>query len=121
MAPGRMLVVDDESAVLFAYKKVFQKPDMIVDAVESKAKGFRLLRKHIYDVAILDLQLAGDAREQGFELIKAIRSNWPKTRIMLITAHGNREVQAKARSLGAEFCFEKPISTRIIQEALRPV
>ena len=118
MTPKRILLVDDETAVLFAYKKVLQRHGVVVDAADSKPESLRLLDKYSYDVAILDLCLSSNSREEGFELIETIRGNSPRTRIILITAYGNQEVQEKAAQLGADFYFEKPISTKFVREAL---
>ena len=119
MTPKRILLVDDEIAVLFAYKKVLQRPGVVVDSADSKAETLRLVQCQYYDVAILDLRLGGGTCEEGFELIASIKRYSPATRIMLVTAYGNQETKEKATRLGAEFYFEKPISTRFIQEALR--
>ncbi len=119
MTAKRLLLVDDETAVLFAYKKVLQRTGLLVDATDSKKETIRLLEKHAYDVAILDLRLSGGTCEEGFELMSVIKSQSPSTKIMLITAYGNPDIRDKASRLGADFYFEKPVSTKFIQEALR--
>ncbi len=119
MTPKKILLVDDETAVLFAYRKVLERPGVNVDAAESKKETIRLLDRCSYDVAILDLRLSGGDCEEGFELLSVIKAKSPSTKIMLITAYGNPDIQEKATSLGADFYFEKPVSTRFIQEALR--
>ncbi|HUU26797.1 MAG TPA: response regulator [archaeon] len=115
----RILLVDDESAILFAYKKVLQKDQVIVDAVESKEETLKLLEKQDYNVAILDLRLGGESCEEGFELISVIREKYPQTTIIMITAYGNPEIKDRAYKLGADYYFEKPVSTRVIQGALK--
>ncbi len=114
----RILLVDDESAVLFAYKKVLQREQFKVDAIDSMAGTFELLEINSYDVAILDLRLGGELSEEGFELLSHIKQKYPETIIIMITAHGNQEVRDKAFRLGADHYFEKPISTNRIREAL---
>ena len=115
----RILLVDDESAVLFAYKKVLQRHELVVDASSTKEETLELLKKYRYDVAILDLRLGGENSEEGFELISHIKSKSPDTSIIMITAFGNQEIREQAFSLGADSYFEKPVSTNIIREALR--
>lgn len=119
MTPKRILLVDDETSVLFAYKKVLQMPGVVVDAAETKIETLRFLRNQSYDVAILDLRLSGGACEDGFELIESIKASSPETRVMLVTAYGSQDIREKATRLGAEFYFEKPVSTKFILDALR--
>lgn len=114
----RILLVDDESSILFAYKKVLQRPDVIIDAVESKEEAIDLLSEKDYQAAILDLRLHGSTGEEGFELIELIRKNHNCLKIIMITAYGNPEIKDKAYKLGADFYFEKPVSTKIIRNAL---
>lgn len=116
---NRILLVDDEAAILFAYKKVLQRPLLIVDTAKSVEQTMALLESNLYDAAILDLRLGGDSCEEGFELLQAIKRRSPATRVIMITAYGNSEIKEKAHRLGAEFYFEKPVSTRVIQETLR--
>jgi DNA-binding response OmpR family regulator len=115
----RILLVDDESAVLFAYKKVLQHPGLEVDAADSKEATLQLLKKNAYDAVILDLRLGDGTCDQGFELIASIKREFPKTTIIMITAYGSNEIKEKALRLGAEYYFEKPVSTKFIQEALK--
>lgn len=114
----RILLVDDESAVLFAYRKVLQREQFKVDAVDSKDGSYDLLGSHTYDVAILDLRLGGESSEDGFELLEHIKDTHPGTVIIMITAHGNQDVRERAFQLGADHYFEKPVSTNKIREAL---
>ncbi len=114
----RILLVDDESSILFAYKKVLQSPDVVVDAVESKEEAVELLNGNDYQAAILDLRLHGSTGEEGFELISFIKQKYNHQKIIMITAYGNPEIKEKAFKLGADYYFEKPVSTRIIRDTL---
>ena len=114
----RILLVDDETAVLFAYKKVLQREQFKVDAIESKDGSYVLLDRNRYDVAILDLRLGGESNEEGFELLQHIKGAHPETVIIMITAHGNQDVRDRAYQMGADHYFEKPVSTNRIREAL---
>ena len=114
----RILLVDDETAVLFAYKKVLQREQFKVDAIDSKDGSYVLLDRNQYDVAILDLRLGGESNEEGFELLQHIKGAHPETVIIMITAHGNQDVRDRAYQMGADHYFEKPVSTNRIREAL---
>lgn len=115
---GRILLVDDEPAVLFAYKKVLQRHQLIVDAVDTKEKTLRLLDQNDYEVAFLDLCLSGEGNEDGFELLSHIKAKQPNTVAIIITACGNQEIRERAYRLGADHYFEKPVSINTIRDAL---
>lgn len=121
--PKRILLVDDEFSILFAYKKVLQRPDVVVDAVDSMEEAINLLEKNDYQVAILDLRLHGSTDEEGFELIDLVRGKYnnPKITIILITAYGNPEIKDRAYKHGADYYFEKPVSTNTIRNTLERV
>ncbi|MBN2289435.1 MAG: response regulator [Candidatus Glassbacteria bacterium] len=114
----RILLVDDEAAVLFAYSRLLQRDHCQVDAVDSKEGSLALLGRNKYDVAILDLRLGGDSCEEGFEILQHIKEVQPETVIIMITAHGNQDIQDRAYRLGAHHYLEKPVSTSLIREAL---
>jgi DNA-binding response OmpR family regulator len=115
----RILLVDDETSILFAYKKVLQQPDLIIDAVESKEEAIDLLQENDYQAAILDLRLHGSTGEEGFELVSHIKETNSNLKIIMITAYGSPEIKEKAFNLGADCYFEKPVSTKIILNALK--
>ena len=119
MKNKRILLVDDEITVLFAYKKVLQRIGLAVDTADTEKDALSLLDRHTYDIAILDLRLGGGNCQEGLDLISTVKAKSSKTKVMLITAYGDQEIQEKACRLGADFYFEKPISTRLIQESLR--
>ena len=114
----RILLVDDEETIRFAYKKVLQRERFKVDAIDSKDGAFQLLSRNSYDVAILDLRLGGESCEEGFELLRQIKEVQPEAVVIMITAHGNQDVRERATRLGADHYFEKPVSTNRIREAL---
>ena len=116
----RILLVDDESSILFAYNKVLQCPDVLIDTAESREEAIRLLNENKYQAVILDLSLHGSTGEEGFELISFIKEKHhnPNPAIIMITAYGNPEIKDKACKLGADYYFEKPVSTNTIRDAL---
>lgn len=114
----RILLVDDETAVLFAYKKVLQREQCQVDAVDNKDGSLVLLGRNKYDVAILDLYLGEETGEEGFEILRHIKGVQPEAVTIMITAHGNQNIRDRAFRLGIDYYFEKPVSTSSIREAL---
>lgn len=114
----RVLLVDDEVAVLFAYRKCLRRIGCKVDTVETKKEAEILLDKHKYDVAILDLRLSSSDGEEGIELISYARECQPEVKLIMITAYGSEEVKDKAYQHGADLYLEKPVSIELIRKII---
>lgn len=114
----RILIVDDEKAILLAFKKLLQSPDMVVDVAETVEEAKNLLKENIYSLAIVDLRLAGVDSEEGLEIIKHIKELYNQTDVILVTGYGSAAVMEKARALGAAFYFEKPVSAEVLKKAM---
>ena len=114
-----VLVVDDETTILLAFKKLLKTPGVDVDTAESMEDVKALLIDKYYDAVIADLRLSGISGEEGLEVIRYVKERTPDTKVILITAFGNQEVMNRAYNLGAAFYFEKPVSTNVIKDALR--
>lgn len=117
--PKHLLIVDDETTILIAFKKLLQSPGVEVDTAETLEEVQALLSKHPYDAVIADLRLSGIAGEEGLDILRYVKERHPDTQVILITAYGNQDIMKKAYTLGAAYYFEKPVSTNIIRDALR--
>jgi len=115
----RILIVDDEKAILLAFKKLLQSANIIVDTAETIGEAENLLKKNIYNVAIVDLRLTGVDGEEGLEIIKYVKEFYSQTDVILVTGYGSSVVMEKAQALGAAFYFEKPVSSEILKNALK--
>ncbi len=57
MAGERILVVDDEAAIVDLLKDVFMADGYVVDSAADAEAALRLIRENIYDVALIDFNL----------------------------------------------------------------
>ena len=115
----RILIVDDEAAILLAFKKLLQTKEITVDAAETMGEAENFLCKNFYDAAIVDLRLTGVTGEEGLEIIKYIKEYSAQTHVILVTGYGSPKVMEKAQALGAAFYFEKPVSGDTLRNALK--
>ena len=105
---SRILIVDDEEPILFAMREYFATKGFSVDCAREVAEAQALLHENAYAVAILDLRLSGTHGAEGLDLVASVRAQSPRTRIILLTAYGSREIEAEARRLGADAFLHKP-------------
>ena len=103
----RVLVVDDESLVRWSLAETLAERGYDAAEAGDAASAISVLlssRSRIVAV-ILDLYLP-DAYD--LRLLKALRQMSPETPVILMTAHGTREVTAEAIRLGAFAVLDKP-------------
>ncbi len=113
-----ILLVDDEPAILLAFKKVLQTPSVEVDTAQTVDEAKQLIDLNDYSVVIADLRLTGATVMDGFEVISHTRATRPGASIIVITAYGDNQTKEKIFELGADYYYEKPISPKKIKEVL---
>jgi DNA-binding response OmpR family regulator len=107
--PHRLLLVDDEAAILFAMEDFLVRFGYRVDRASSRAEAERLLAgDQAYALAIVDLRLGAEEPRGGLDLLRRIRESSPQTRTILLTAYQSPEVEAELAALGADRLLSKP-------------
>lgn len=104
----RILVVDDEEAVVFAVTQYFQQYGYEVDGARHTLDAKALLRAVDYPLVITDLRLTGAQSTEGLEIIRYARDRCPRARVILMTAHGSPEIEREAQRLGVDVILHKP-------------
>jgi DNA-binding NtrC family response regulator len=115
----RLLVVDDEAAILMAFKKILQEKGIVVDTADTLEDVKILLNEQAYTAVITDLGLSGAHGKEGLEVIRHVKEHYPETHVILMTAYGNPGVMEETYNLGAAFYFEKPVTVKKIKDALQ--
>lgn len=103
----RLLIADDEKAILFAMRDYFDALGYEVDCAQDSERALSLLEAHHYAVVIADLRLTKDAPAGGLDLLMRIRDRWPATRTIILTAYGSAEMEARARGIGVDAVLQK--------------
>ena len=114
----RVLVVDDEHAILFAYRKLIKPEGFIVDTCENIQEAIDLIRLHLYLAIITDMRLSGTDNEDGIELLLSIRDIQPDARVVITTGHGSEKLKQSTQTLGVAHYFEKPVPPSSIVNVL---
>ena len=117
--PLRVLVVDDEPAILFAYRKLIEKDGMTVDTSTNLEEAIRHVRARHYLAVIADMRLTGTDNKDGLEILRFIQKERPETKTILATGYGDSEIEKMARVLGVSYYFKKPVQPADILSALR--
>jgi DNA-binding response OmpR family regulator len=110
----RILLVDDEVAVLLTLKAVLEINGFEVDTAASGREGRSKLRSHQYHMVITDMRMESDAA--GIEVIAAARSASYHPAVALLTAFPVAEEDWLA--LGAHKMLVKPMHTRVLLQQI---
>lgn len=119
--PQRILVVDDEPAVLFAYRKLIEREGIEVDSSTNLQGAIKNLKTNHYLAVITDLRLEGTENTDGLKIINAGRENQPGAKLIMVTGYGNTEIEQMAFASGVTHYFEKPVRPSLILDALKPL
>lgn len=109
-APGtvkpRVLVVDDETSVLFTYKMILQQQGYDVTAVGSCKEALEKIEQGTFDLLLCDYSL--EQQHTGFEVIEAGRKKNPTIPAVILTGYASTETAQQAKDNGIGVLF-KPI------------
>ena len=116
-----ILIVDDDAGLGFFLCESIARldPEYRVEMACSGTEALDRIVARPFDLVVTDLAMPD---MDGLEVIRYLRRIHPDARFVLMTAHGNERVEAKARRLGAFGYLAKPFRmtdfASLVQEAL---
>src|SRR5215472_8631231 len=110
----RILLVDDEVAVLRMLKAVLEISGFDVDTAASAREGKLKLRSNQYHMVITDMRMESD--QAGADVIQAARTATYQPAVALLTAYPLAEEDWQ--EMGADRMLVKPMHTRILLEQI---
>ena len=105
---ARILIVDDEPAVVGLVRDLLASQDYAADGAANGAQALEKLKASSYDLLIIDLNMPVMG---GIEAIKVIRRDpaLARLKILVFTADAKPDVRDGALAAGADGCLQKPI------------
>ena len=111
---GKVLVIDDEDAILESLKTLLELERYEVSTALTGGAGLEALDGAAFDLVLLDLMLPDIS---GLDVIKDVRRRDPETPIIMLTAHGSIETAVSAIKLGAtDFCTKPWSNEKLLLE-----
>ena len=116
----RVLLADDHSIVRDGLKRILAATVDLQVAGEAASgdQALALVRANDYDVAILDMSMPGLS---GLDLIKRLKLEKPKLRLLVLSMHGERQYAARALKAGAAGYLNKDSAAEQLLGALRKI
>ena len=111
----RVLVIDDEPAILKVLQSTLRAAGHEVDTAATGAEAVRLVARHSPDLILLDLGLPD---VDGKDVIQSLRS-WSDAPIVVLSARHDQTERIAALDLGADDYITKPFHMGELQARLR--
>jgi DNA-binding NtrC family response regulator len=115
---ARVLVVDDEKAMLLALRGVLSREGYQVETASSGEDARRLIETGSFHVVITDLSMRGMS---GMDLLAHARRRDPDLAVIMVTAHGSEKIAVQAMKLGAVDYLPKPFDNDELRMLVRRV
>ena len=116
----RVLLADDHAIVRAGLKEILAGTGDITVAAEATngQEVLERIRAADFDVAVLDMSMPG---RSGIELIKLVKDEKPKLRILVLTMHSEEQYAVRALRAGASGYLTKDSATEQLVAAIRRI
>src|SRR3954469_16717903 len=112
----RLLVVDDDRAILKLVARVLQDDGYAVDTASTGEEARTLALVNEYDGIVLDLQL-GD--RHGFEILQEVRRSGRRTPVLLYSGMADTDSIVRGLDAGADDYVVKPVTNEELRARVR--
>lgn len=114
----RILLAEDEKSLSRALTAILTGNNYSVDAVFDGYEAESYILSGDYDCAILDVMMPG---QDGFEVLRKIRSHGVKIPVMMLTARSQIEDKVEGLDLGANDYLTKPFDSKELLARIRAI
>ena len=111
-----ILVIDDEVVITQLLASLLALSSYKVSIALGGQDGLNLYRADPPDLVIVDLFMPG---VDGLNVIRTLKSEYADARFIALSgAEGGTQLLAKAKELGAQFAFEKPVDNQTLLDVI---
>lgn len=103
----RILLVDDELAILLTLKAILEMHHFEVETASSAKEGAQKLTKATYDMVITDMRM--ETETAGYDVIRAAKQQSYDPAVAILTAYPSLGTEWKNK--GAHSLLVKPVNT----------
>lgn len=108
--------MDDEVEIGILMTGILEAEGYLVDCANDKDQAAQLLKEHQFGTLFLDLNLG---RHNGLSLLPLVRAHQDHMQVVVVSAHGGKDIQQKVREEGVDHFILKPFSKSQLLEALK--
>ena len=114
----KVLIVDDEEDMIWSLQKNLNNENLRVDIsiASSGEEALAVLAKKPIDLVVTDIKMPGIS---GLELLMKIKSRYPHTGVVVMTAFPSPEHKSEAMSRGSLHYLEKPFDINELRSIIK--
>lgn len=116
MSDSRILLVDDEAALVESLGRLLAREGYAVDVAADGATGSDLAARNRYDLLILDWMLP---QASGLDICEQLRSRGDATPVLFLTAKDTLDDRVRGLDAGADDYLVKPFELRELLARVR--
>jgi CheY-like chemotaxis protein len=118
MTRPRLLVLDDDAAILALLRCYFGGLGWRVEVCAEAPQALAIIDTDAYDALICDLHVGGAGNgSEGLEVVSRARQRWPRAGVVLFTGAAGQGVRGAALEAGADDVVAKPAPLARLREA----
>ncbi len=112
---GRILIVDDDPALLRAFSRLLRSRNYVVDSAPSGEAAIALIAENDYDTVVSDISMPGIS---GMQLLQRAREHDLDVPVILVTGEPAVSTAVQALEYGAFHYLTKPVNTNDLEEVV---
>lgn len=101
----RILVIDDDKLICWSLKELLSQHDYDVDVALSASEALARVADCNYDLILADCEIKS---EDGFMMLKELRSSQPESKMIILSALSPDQIQPHVPGLKIHSILEKP-------------
>ena len=114
----RLLVVEDDRRIAARLKKGLTEDSHVVDVVHDGGEGLTMAEEEIYDVIVLESDLAGLS---GFDIVAQLRGDDIATPVLMLTDRSTLADRVELFDAGVDDYLSKPFAFQELTARLRAI
>lgn len=111
----RVMVIDDEKIVGQMVKASMEQDGYTVETFLNAKPALDRLKEENFAVVITDLKMKGI---DGMEVLRIIKSEYPETKVIMITAFASLDSAVEAMRGSVDAFFTKPVKILTLKECV---
>ena len=120
MNSKRVLIVDDDEAIIKSLKNLLESEGYMVETASTGVEALEKTEENVYDLALLDIRLPDI---QGTELLAEMHEETPRMMKIMFTGHASLDNAIESLNLGADAYLTKPARPeeliKVVKEKLK--
>lgn len=115
MDKHKIMVIDDEKIVCDMARLSLEQEGYDVETFLNAEPALAKLKEKKFDVVVTDYKMKGI---DGMDVLKTVRTSYPETKVIMITAFANLETAIEALRADVHDFFPKPVKIKELKASI---